>query len=112
MVYNVYIDRKEENEIMTKTISSDRYFSNPEAAVEELMNMGFIMGQKENEALGDDTSWYGECGDYGHGSRLYMHRPEGGYNQFGVGIEHATVSYLPRGWLVSIFGGPYGNINV
>jgi hypothetical protein len=48
----------------------------------------------------------GECGDNGHGSRLYLRRsPDAPRNPVGGLLEHATVSRVGRGadWFVSFF---------
>ncbi len=70
------------------------YFKTKAAAKKQIATLGY--------SIHFDT---GSCGDRAHGSREYFRKPTSVMNEFGFPkTEHATISRLPKGWVISEFG--------
>ncbi len=70
------------------------------AAIKEIKDNGFVPGQRKN----DIAESLGESGDHGYGSRIYFQKLDGGYNDYGFALVHATASKVGREWATSYFG--------
>jgi hypothetical protein len=46
----------------------------------------------------------GSSGDYAHGSREYFHKPDSKLNDYGMPLQHATISKVGSDWYLSEFG--------
>lgn len=66
------------------------YYPTKRAAIRAIIDAGFTVH--------DETS---SSGDYALGSREYYKRPDAEVNQYGVALNRACASKVPRCWAVN-----------